>query len=85
MSKKSKLSPYKIAKTLDGYSESDYPAIPTAIQNSKNHVETREERERRLKQQHTNNSKNRNKLGSTEHVDMREEEFPKKQKRRARK
>lgn len=83
MSKKSKLSPYKIAKTLDGYSESDYPAIPTAIQNSKNHVETREERERRLKQQHTNNSKNRNKFGSTDMCC--EDESPNKQKRRARK
>ncbi len=63
MSKKKKLSPYKIDPSWGKdecsdccQEESVIPAISSAVQNSKRHVESKEERDQRMKHQHANRS-----------------------------
>ncbi len=63
MSKKKKLSPYKIDSAWGKddcadccQEESVVPAIPTAVQNSKHYVESKEERDQRMKHKHANRS-----------------------------
>lgn len=49
-----KLSPYKISKTFDGYSECN--VIPS---NTKHYVESKEERDQRMKHKHANSTHNK--------------------------